>query len=297
MSASKQKRRGKGTPSFVHSRIISIISIAMVLFLMGVVTMIALVGSGLKDYVRESVSFTILLSPDALDSDIQRMRRDLEQQPFVKEVLYFSKEEALEELQESLGENPEDFLGWNPLSATFEVQPYAEYVSNRDSIALVEKALNEYQLTDSLSFKNDLVEELNKNIQTVTLVMGVLALLLLLISIVLINNTIRLLIYARRFTIYTMRLVGATNRFIRSPFIWYNIWSGIIAALVAIAGLAWGWYHLVTSYPLMRTVLTELNALIVAGVVLGLGILISWLASRGAVGRYLRMDVNALYRA
>lgn len=292
-----KKERKKGTPSFFHSRVISIISISMVLFLLGVVAMIGLVGSGLKDYVRESVNFTILLSPEAEESEIAVMERELKSEPFVKEVTYISKEQAMAELQKELGENPEDFLGWNPLSPTFEVQLRADYVSERDSIAKVEKKLGGYLLTQSLSYKNDLVDELNKNIQTITLVMTVVAGLLLLISIVLINNTIRLLIYSKRFSIYTMKLVGAKSSFIRRPFIRYNVWSGIIAAIIAIGFLAWTWYYLVTTYPLMRTVLTDTNSIIVAVLVIVAGILISWFSASSAVTKYLRMNMNKLYRA
>lgn len=292
-----EKKRKKGSPNFIHSRIISIISISMVLFLLGVVTMTGLVGNGLKDYVRESVNFTILLSPDAELSEISLMERQLRSEPFVKDVTYFSKEQAMAELQEELGDNPEDFLGWNPLSPTFEVQLHADYVSNRDSISIVEKKLGGYLLTESLSYKNDLVDELNKNIKTVTLVMIVVAALLLLISIVLINNTIRLLIYSKRFSIYTMKLVGATSNFVRRPFIRYNVWSGIIAAFIAIGFLGWAWYYMVTNYPLMRSVLTDTNSVIVAVVVLIAGILISWFSAATAVTKYLHMDVNKLYRA
>ncbi len=294
---SENKHKKGGTPSFVHSRLISIISISMVLFLLGIVTMLGLVGNGLKTYVRESVNFTVVLSPEAEPEEITIMEAQLKQEPFVKGIKYFSKEEALQELTKELGESPEEFLGWNPLSPTFEITLKEEYISERDSIAIVEQALNSYLLTQSLSYKQDLVEQINSNIQTLTIVMIVLAVLLLLISTVLINNTIRLLIYSKRFLIYTMKLVGATPSFIRRPFVRYNIWSGIMAAVVASGFLGWLWYHLITNYPLMQSVLTIQNALIVVGVVFVLGILISWLSASGAVTKYLRMNVNKLYRA
>ncbi len=294
---SEGKRKQKGTPSFTHSRVISIISISMVLFLLGIVTMLGLVGSGLKTYVRESLNFTLLLSPEAEPSEIALMESKLRKEPFVRDIKYHSKEEALKELTDELGESPEAFLGWNPLSPTFEITLSEAYVTNKDSIQVVEQKLNDYVLTQSLSYKQDLVERLNNNIQTLTIVMIVLAALLLLISIVLINNTIRLLIYSRRFIIYTMRLVGATPRFIRRPFVRYNIWSGVMASIIAIGFLGWLWYHLVTTYPLMHSVLTIEKTYIVASIVLVLGILISWFSASGAVSKYLRMDVNKLYRA
>lgn len=259
--------------------------------------MLGLVGSGLKTYVRESLNFTLLLSPEAEPSEIALMESKLRKEPFVRDIKYYSKEEALKELTDELGESPEAFLGWNPLSPTFEITLNEAYVTNKDSIQVVEQKLNDYVLTQSLSYKQDLVERLNNNIQTLTIVMIVLAALLLLISIVLINNTIRLLIYSRRFIIYTMRLVGATPRFIRRPFVRYNIWSGVMASIVAIGFLGWLWYHLITTYPLMHSVLTIEKTYIVASIVLVLGILISWFSASGAVSKYLRMDVNKLYRA
>lgn len=295
MSGNKHKKGG--TPSFVHSRLISIISISMVLFLLGIVTMLGLVGSGLKTYVRESVNFTVVLSPEADPADISIMEQKLRGEPFVKDIKYFSKEEALAEITKELGESPEEFLGWNPLSSTFEITLGESYVASSDSIKVVEDTLNKYMLTQSLSYKRDLVDQINSNIRTMTIVMSVLAGLLLLISIVLINNTIRLLIYSKRFLIYTMKLVGATPSFIRRPFVYYNIWSGIMAAVLASAFLAWLWHHLLTKYPLMGSVLTVQNGLIVLGVVMVLGIIISWLSASMAVSKYLRMNVNKLYRA
>lgn len=293
---SKDNRR-KHTPRFLHSKVISIISISMVLFLVGIVTMIGLVGNGLKNYVRESFSFTVILSPESSDQELTQMEDQLEQMRFVKSVSYFSKEQAMEELQKELGENPEDFLGWNPLSPTFEVQVKSDYVVEPDSIAMIEKELNAFSLTQSVSYRKDIVKELNDNIRTITIVMIVVAALLLMISIVLINNTIRLLIYSKRFTIYTMRLVGATAGFIRRPFIRSSVLSGIVAAVIAIGLLAWAWYHMISVYPLMRTVLTPTNGAIVAAVVLLIGVILSWIAASAAVTRYLRMNSDKLYRA
>lgn len=298
MAGRDEQRLGKSKNlSFIHSRIISIISIAMVLFLVGVVAIIGLIGTGLKDYVRESFNFTVLITPEASNNEIALMKKDIEKHPFVKEVEYYSKEEAIKQLTEELGESPESFLGWNPLSPTLEVYVKSKYVSEKDSIAKIERLLGNYPITQSVSFRKDLIEALNKNIRTVTIVMIVLTVILLLISVVLINNTVRLLIYSKRFLIYTMRLVGATAGFIRRPFVWSNIWAGVAAAVLAIALLAWGRWYVLDVFPPMREVLTIRNSLIVSGIVLVLGVLISWIASALAVSRYLRMDADKLYRA
>ena len=283
--------------SFIHSRIISIISIAMVLFLVGGVAFIGLMGQGLKDYVRESFNFTVLVTPEASNNEIARMKESIESHAFVKSVDYYSKEEAMKQLTEELGENPEEFLGWNPLSPSLEVFVKSEYISERDSIAKIEQMLSGYPITQSVSFRKDLMESLNDNIRTITAVMMVLTILLLLISIVLINNTVRLLIYSKRFLIYTMRLVGATGSFIRRPFVWNNIRTGLWGALLAIALLVWGRWYVIGVFPPLKEVLTIGNTLIVSGIVLTLGILISWLASSAAVSRYLAMDADKLYRA
>ena len=297
--ASKEERglRKSRNLSFIHSRIISIISIAMVLFLVGTVAFLGLIGTGLKDYVRESFNFTVLLTPEASNNEIAMMKKDVEAHPFVKQVDYYSKEEALKQLTEELGESPEEFLGWNPLSPSLEVFVKSEYVSEKDSIAKIEQTLSSYPITQSVSFRKDLVEALNNNIRTITIVMIALSVILLLISIVLINNTVRLLIYSKRFLIYTMRLVGATAGFIRGPFVRNNIGTGIWAALLAIALLVWGRWYVTDIFPPMKEVLTLQNTLIVGGIVLVLGVLISWLASAAAVSRYLGMDVDKLYRS
>lgn len=298
MAGRDEQRLGKSKNlSFIHSRIISIISIAMVLFLVGVVAFLGLIGTGLKDYVRESFNFTVLITPEATNNEIALMKKDIEAHPFVKEVDYYSKEEAMKQLTLELGESPEEFLGWNPLSPSLEVFVKSEYVSQKDSIAKIEQVLNNYPITQNVSFRKDLIEALNKNIRTLTIVMIALSIMLLLISIVLINNTVRLLIYSKRFLIYTMRLVGATAGFIRKPFVWNNIGTGLMAAIVAIGLLAWGRWYVIGIFPPMREVLTPQNSLIVGGIVLVLGILISWIASASAVTRYLRMNADKLYRA
>lgn len=289
----KEKRH---TPSFLHSRLTSIMSVSMVLFLLGVVSMMGLIGKELRDFVRESMSFTVILSPEAGESEVSDMRKRIERQPFVKEIVYHSKEEALEEVSRELGENPETFLGWNPLSPSFEVKVKSEYTSVADSVAMVEAALKKLPSVSGVSYKRDLLDSLNKNIKVISAVVIFIAVLLLLISFALINNTIRLLIYSRRFSIYTMRLVGATPAFIRRPFIAQNILGGLIAALIALAVLAWGWYYVSEHYPLMAAVLTHENALIVAGIVILLGILISLVSAVMAVNKYMRMDINKLYR-
>lgn len=290
----EQKR--ERIPGFLHSRIISIISISMMLFLVGVVVTLGLVGAELGSYIREKFSFTILLSSEVKDEDITKMKHSLKKEPFVKSLLFHSKEEALKELTEALGENPEEFLMWNPLLPSFEVFIPSSYMAQKDSVAFVLKKLEAYPLVDKVMYKKDFLEELNENIRTISFWIGGGALLLLLISIVLINNTIRLLIYSKRFLIYTMKLVGATPAFIRRPFVWSSVGNGIISAILALLLLAWSWYHIISVYPVLRSLLTYEMWGVVASVVLALAVLLSAFSAVIAVGKYIYMDANKLYR-
>lgn len=279
------------------SVVLSTVSICAVLFLIGIVAMIGLVGRGLGDYIRESLSYTVLLDPESSDADIVSMRKSIEAQPYAKEVTFFSKEEAMAELTEELGESPEEFLGWNPLSPTLEVHVLSEYAASPDSVEMVAAELEQYPITQSVSYRRDLADELNRNLNSIALIMIALAVLLLIISVVLINNTIRLRVYAKRFIIYTMRLVGATGPFIRRPFIRSGIWSGVVAAAIAIGLMFWSRAYLLSNYPILTTQLSLYNMAIAGAIVLVAGVLISWLASAAAVTRYLKMNEDRLYRA
>ena len=289
----KQQKR---TPGFFHTRFISVISIAMVLFLIGVVTMVGILGDELQRFVREQFTFTVQLASESTPEEIDAVGRQLKAQPFVKEATFHSKEEALAEVTKELGENPQDVVGWNPMRPSYEVAVKSSYLSSPDSLAVVEQVLKQYSVSRQLEYKQDLMEHLNHNLRTATLVMIGVAVALLLISIVLINNTIRLLIYSKRFTIYSMRLVGATSSFIRAPFVRQGMVSGLLGAVVALGFLAWLWKYLLDTYPYLGTVLTLRTAGIVAAVVVVLGVIISLLSSHFAVNKYLNMNVNKLYR-
>lgn len=289
----KQQKHKSG---FIHARIISIISISLVLFLLGIISMFVLVGYGLKDHVRESVSFTIELKSDASESEAARMIKDLESKAYVKEVAYISKEDALKELTEELGESPEEFLGWNPLNAFLEVKVKGDYVANADSLAVVEAGIRSYAPMERLSYKKDLLEKVNSNIKTASYIVFGFAIVLLAISFFLISNTLRLVIYSRRFSIYTMKLVGATPGFIRRPFIRYNIVSALIASSIAVAGLGWLWFYATKQFPVLSSILSATNGAIVIGTVFGFGLIIALVSSFFAVNKYLRMDVNRLYK-
>ncbi|KGN80888.1 hypothetical protein HQ35_05065 [Porphyromonas cangingivalis] len=290
------RREKRHKPGFWHSRLTGIVSVSMVLFLLGLVVMIGLMGRELKAYVQESMTVAAIMSPNATDNDVKSLEAFLKAQASVKDMIYISKDEALKEVSKELGEDPQEFLGWNPMSPAFELHLKSEVSSDRDAVNAFITQLEKYTLIQRVNYKRDLLDEINNNIRIITLVMIVVAGLLLLVSFTLISNTIRLLIYARRFSIYTMRLVGATPGFIRRPFVMQNLWNGLVAAFIALALLVWGAYYVVSLYPVMGEMMTWQNGAILAGVVVFFGMIISVWSAVVTVNKYMRMDMNKLYR-
>lgn len=290
------RREKRHKPGFWHSRLTGIVSVSMVLFLLGLVVMIGLMGRELKAYVQESMTVAAIMSPNATDNDVKSLEAFLKAQASVKDMIYISKDEALKEVSKELGEDPQEFLGWNPMSPAFELHLKSEVSSDRDAVNAFITQLEKHTLVQRVNYKRDLLDEINNNIRIITLVMIVVAGLLLLVSFTLISNTIRLLIYARRFSIYTMRLVGATPGFIRRPFVMQNLWNGLVAAFIALALLVWGAYYVVSLYPVMGEMMTWQNGAILAGMVVFFGMIISVWSAVVTVNKYMRMDMNKLYR-
>ena len=286
--------RKVGTASFFHSRLTSIISIALVLFLMGLIMLMGLLENKLSVYVKENLSFSIVLKDNIKETEIKKMQTKLDALPYIKSTAYISKEQAAKELEEELGENPETFLGFNPLQASIEVKLHADY-ANPDSLPLIEKTIKSYTSVDELLYRKDMMELVHNNLQRLGVILLTLAAVLTLISFVLIGNTIRLLIYSKRFLIHTMQLVGATAGFIRAPFIRYNLVSGLIASLLAIMLLTGSLYYLQHELDGFIQLLDMRSLLIVDGAMLVLGLLLSTIATVFAVNKYLRMKVDQLY--
>ncbi len=280
--------------SFFHSRLTSVISIALVLFLMGLICLIGLLGNKLSVYVKENLSFSIVLKDNVKDMEVKQMQRALDALPYIKSTEYISKEQAAKDLEEELGENPETFLGFNPLQASIEVKLHSQY-ANPDSLQLIENQIKRYTSVSELLYRKDMMEMVQTNMQRIGLILFGLAAVLTVISFVLISNTIRLLIYSKRFLIHTMQLVGATSGFIRRPFIRYNVVSGILAAILAICMLTGALYYLQSELTGFIQILDIPTLLIVYGVVLLLGILLSILATYFSVNKYLRMSFDKLY--
>lgn len=280
--------------SFFNSRLTSVISISLVLFLLGLILLIGLLGNRLSVYVRENITFSVVLKDNLPEAEIKWTQKRLDALPFIKSTEYISKEQAAHELEEELGENPETFLGYNPLQASIEVRLRADY-ANPDSLRTVEGQLRRYTSVSELLYRKDMMEMVHDNMRKLSLALLALAAALMAISFVLISNTIRLLIYSKRFLIHTMRLVGATPGFIRRPFVRYNVVSGLVAALLAILMLTGALYWLQSELTGFIRLLDMPTLLAVYGAVLLLGVLLSVVATVIAVNRYLRMGVDKLY--
>ena len=269
-------------------------SIALVLFLLGLILLIGVLGKELSAYVKENISFSIVLKDALSTTEIKKMQKQLDALPYIKSTTYISKEQAAKELEEELGENPETFLGFNPLQASIEVKLHSEY-ANPDSLQHIEKAIKNYTTVSDLLYRKDMMQMVNENVKQVSLILLTLAVILMAISFVLISNTIRLLIYSKRFLIHTMKLVGATAGFIRRPFIWYNLFSGFFASILAILMLTGALYYLQNELDGFIRLLDFQTLLFVFAGVLVMGILLSTVATVFAVNKYLRMNVDKLY--
>jgi cell division transport system permease protein len=271
-----------------------VISVSLVLFLLGILGLLLINARELSDYLRESLSFSIMLDDQAKEADIRMLQKDLDAKPYVKSTEYVSKEAAAEKMKEELGEDFISFLGDNPLPPTIDVYLYAGY-TNPDSVARIEKYVTEYPFVNEVYVNESLLARINENISKISLFLLVLSSFLFLIAVTIINNTIRLSIYSKRFLIRTMQLVGATAAFIRKPFLLRSIYHGVIAALIAM-GLLMALIFFIEKEFFVLFSSQSLQLLALLGVFLILaGILINVLSTYLSVNRYLSIPEDKLY--
>ena len=291
-----KKKQILSPAAFINSKIIATISIALVLFLLGLVIFLSLFTNNLTNHIRETLSFDIVLQDDAGSKQIQHIRDFLETRPYTKSVTYISKEEALKQLEEDLGQNPEEFVGYNPLSNLIVVHLNARY-AHVDSLTVISNQLRAFSGNiKDIEYMEETVKLVSENIVKVGFLLFFVAIILMFISFAIINNTIRLMVYSKRFLIYTMQLVGAKKSFICKPFILSNSIIGVIAACIASGLLYWLISYMAGTIPDMRTLYDTRSLIIVFGSVFILGILIAVLATYWAVNRYVGTDVEDLYK-
>lgn len=285
----------KRADSFFNMQFItSSISTTLVLLLLGMVVFFVLSANNLSNYVRENIGFTVLVSDDMKEPEALKFQQQLNEKAYVKESAYISKEQALKEQTEAMGTDPAEFLGYNPFTASIEIKLNAEY-ANSDSVAWIEKEILANKRVMEVSYPQDLLDSVNRNLQRVSLFLMGLAALLTLISFALINNTIRLAVYSKRFLIHTMKLVGASWGFIRRPFLIRNVWVGVLAALMADALLMGMAYMLVKYEPQLVEIITPATLLVVMGAVFVFGVVITCMCAYISINKYLRMKASALY--
>ncbi|MBN1598436.1 MAG: cell division protein FtsX [Bacteroidales bacterium] len=272
----------------------STVSITLLLILLGSVGLLLLNTKRLSDYVRENIIFKVILADNVREVDIFQIQKSLDAKPYVKETDYITKEAAAVELKEELGENFIEFIGHNPLLPSIEVKFLASY-ANADSIAIIESDLKEFSQIKEVYYQKNLIHTVNQNVRKISLLVLFFSGFLLLIAIALINNTIRLAVYAKRFIIRTMQLVGATAGYIRRPFLYRSLIQGIISALFAIGTLTAFIYFLQNEMEgIIR--LNDVKTLgLLFGLVLLMGVFINWISTYTAVTKYLFIKTDKLY--
>ena len=274
--------------------ITSSISTTLVLLLLGLVVFFVLAAHNLSVYVKENINFSVLISDDMKESDILKLQKKLDKEVFVKQTEYISKKQALREQTEAMGTDPQEFLGYNPFTASIEIKLHSDY-ANSDSIAKIEKLIKKNTNIQEVLYQKDLIDAVNDNIRNISLLLLGLAVILTFISFALINNTIRLAIYSKRFLIHTMKLVGASWSFIRRPFLRRNLWIGVLAGVIA-DGILWAAAYWLVSYePELIRVITPDVMVLVSVSVLVFGVLITWLCALLSINKYLRMKASTLY--
>lgn len=270
------------------------ISTTLVLLLLGMVAFFVLTAGNLSVYVRERINFSIILADDMKERDIPRMLKELNAQPFIRSTQYVSKEQALKEQTEAMGTDPSVFLGYNPFGASIEVKLKSEY-TNTDSIARIEEWIKKNSNVREVAYQKELIDAVNDNIRSISLLLLGLAVILTFVSSVLINNTIRLTIYSQRFLIHTMKLVGASRSFIRKPFLRRNFWMGLLSAVLADAVLWMAANWLVSREPELTKVVTPIVMTQVSVVVVLFGIIITGLCALFSINKYLRMKADTMF--
>lgn len=290
------KKRSKARSRQGLQAVTLCISTALVLILLGVVVLSVLTARNTSAYVKENLVVTMLLEQDMTTPEAKRLCTKLDKRPYIKHLQFVSKEQALREQTKALGSDPTEFTGGvNPFLASVELTLHADYANN-DSLRWISAELRKYPKVSEITYQKDLVESVNRTLAKVSIALLVLAVLLTFVSFSLINNTVRLGIYARRFTIHTMKLVGASWGFIRRPFVRQAVGIGLLAALLAcmaLGGFVWALYNY---EPDILTVLTWQVMAVTGATVFLFGIIITAFCAGISVNKFLRMKAGDLYK-
>ena len=271
-----------------------VVSIGLVLFLLGCLGLLVLNAKKLADHFREQVVVTIYLNDTAKQVEVNQLQKSLAMAEYTKEATYVSKEEAAQVVKSDIGEDFMEFLGTNPLQNSIDIYLKADYVTNKTLDGITAELSNKAFIED-IKYDNDLVEIMNENVKKITLWVLVLSAVFTLIAVLLINSSIRLAVYSKRFIIKTMQMVGATKRFIRKPFVAKSIQLGVIGAILALLGMSVVLYYLDRTFPELDLLQ---NPILIGGLFAGiflLGICITWISTFIATQRFLNLKTDQLY--
>jgi cell division transport system permease protein len=283
-----QKRR------LISSYFSVVISIALVLFLLGLLGMLVLNAKTISDNFKEKVVLTIYLDDSAKPVEIEQLQKGLSLAKFVKEANYVSKEDAADFMKGEYGEDFLDDVGYNPLQNSIDVNLKADYVTAQRLDSISEVTLNK-KFVDDVRYDKDLVSMMNSNVKRISGWVLVISGIFTLIAVLLINSSIRLAVYSKRFTIKTMQMVGATKKFIRRPFVFRSIRLGIIGAIVALIGMAAVLYYVDKTFPELDLLRNQILLVALFSGVFLIGILITWISTHFATQRFLNLKTDQLY--
>ena len=272
----------------------TVVSITLVLYMLGLLWLIIMHSKKLSDYVKENIGFTVFLNEEVKEVDIIQLQKTLDAREYVKSTEYITKEKAAAELQKEMGEDFINFLGYNPLPSSIEVRLKADF-ANSDSLAALENELGKNKNVKEVSYQKSLVSMVNENIRKISLIILGFSSLLLIIAIALINNTIRLSVYSKRFLIRTMQLIGATENFIRKPFLLQGLIQGIAGSVIALILLVLTLYFTQKEVPELQKLQDSALFIKLFIFVSVLGIIISWASTYMAVRKYLKIKTDYLY--
>lgn len=272
----------------------TVLSISLVLFLVGIASLLLVNARGVTDYFKENMQVSVLMKPDISDAQTLEYQVTLDALPFVRSTEFISKAQGTREMEQMLGEGFLDVFEASPIPASVNVTLAADYVTP-DSLDVVKSVILKSPIVDEVDYQQSLIEALNANLQKISLILGVFIALLLFISFVLINNTVRLNVFARRFTIHTMKLVGATRSFIRGPFMGQAVFQGIFSALFAIILLLVALFFVRSEFSQLFEIFSKELLLVVMCIVLVSGVLICTVSTYFVVNKLVASGKDELY--
>ncbi len=283
-----QKRR------LISSYFSVVISISLVLFLLGLLGLLVLNSKRVADYFKEQISVTIFLKNDAKEVEVTQLKQSLALAEYTKSSEYITKEQAAEEHSVTIGENFIDYLGYNPLQNSIDVHLIADYVTP-ELIEEITTEISAKDFVDDVVYDKPLIAKLTENVKKISFWILVVSSVFLFIAVLLINSSIRLSVYAKRFTIKTMQMVGATKTFIRRPFIWRSVRLGILGSIIAMIGMGVVLYYLNNSFTELKLIEDKLLLAALFAFIFLIGIFITWVSTYFATQRFLNLRTDELY--